>query len=177
VPDGRSAEGRDLSRTPSPVAAVPHRLRDAFRRHPEGVTIVTAIDQFGNQMGITATGVASVSLDPPLLLFCVNNRSWMVGPLVAGGSFVVHFLGADQEELAERFASFSADKFEGVSYRLSSTGCPRLDGCLAALHCEFESAHPGGDHTVVMGRVIDVQLGPRAGPSLAFLGGRLLPVG
>jgi flavin reductase (DIM6/NTAB) family NADH-FMN oxidoreductase RutF len=156
---------------------MPQALRDAFRCHAEGVTIVTAIDQFGNQMGITATGVASVSLDPPLLLFCVSNRSWMVGPLVAGGSFVVHFLAAEQEELARRFASSSTDKFEGVRFRLSRTGCPRLDGCLASLHCEFQAAHPGGDHTVVVGRVIDVQVGPRAGPSLAFFGGRLLPVG
>jgi len=177
VRDERSAEERQLSRRPPPAAPVPETLREAFRRHAEGVTIVTAIDQFGNQMGITATGVASVSLDPPLLLFCVSNRSWMVGPLVAGGSFVVHFLGADQEELARRFAAFSIDKFEGVNYRLSSTGCPRLDGCLAALHCEFHAAHPGGDHTVILGRVIDVQLAPEAGPSLAFLGGRLVPVG
>jgi flavin reductase (DIM6/NTAB) family NADH-FMN oxidoreductase RutF len=101
----------------------------------------------------------------------------MVGPLVAGGSFVVHFLAAEQEELARRFASSSTDKFEGVRFRLSRTGCPRLDGCLASLHCEFQAAHPGGDHTVVVGRVIDVQVGPRAGPSLAFFGGRLLPVG
>jgi flavin reductase (DIM6/NTAB) family NADH-FMN oxidoreductase RutF len=157
-----------------PVAA--EALREAFRRHPEGVTIVTTMDEYGNQMGITATAVASVSLDPPLVLLCVSNRSWMVGPLAAGFTFIVHFLAAHQADLARHFAVPSADKFEGLRYRFSRAGCAQLEGSLAALHCEFHSAFPGGDHTVILGRVIEVQLEDSSAPALAFFEGRLTPV-
>jgi flavin reductase ActVB len=168
--------GGGVSREPELPSVPPAALREAFRRHPEGVTIVTTMDEYGYQMGITGTAVASVSLDPPLVLFCVSNRSWMVGPLMAGHTFIVHFLAAHQADLARHFAVPSADKFEGVRYRFSSAGCAQLEGSLAALQCVFHSAFPGGDHTVILGRVIEVHLAEPVTPALAFVDGRLTTV-
>jgi flavin reductase (DIM6/NTAB) family NADH-FMN oxidoreductase RutF len=165
-----------VSVQPQLPSVEPEVLREAFRRHPEGVTIVTTMDEFGNQMGITATAVTSVSLDPPIVLFCVSNGSWMIGPLVGGGSFIVHFLAGDQADLARRFAVPAVDKFEGVRYRFSSGGSAHIEGSLAALQCVFHSAFPGGDHTVILGRVIEVHLDAPGSRALAFFGGRLIPV-
>jgi flavin reductase (DIM6/NTAB) family NADH-FMN oxidoreductase RutF len=154
-------------------AVTPERLREAFRRHAEGVTIITTVDEFGNAMGITATAVTSGSLDPPLVLVCIGNRSWMLGPLTAGGSFIVHFLAANQEQLARQFSSPRTDKFEGTSYHFARSGCPRLGGVLASLECVFHASYPCGDHTIVVGRVVDVRLGAEADSALVFFAGQL----
>lgn len=149
-------------------------LRKALRRHAEGVTIITTIDGFGNEMGITATAVTSGSLDPSLVLVCIGNRSRMLGPLLAGASFIVHFLAADQEHLARQFARPGPDKFEATSYRLTPSGCPRLEGVLASLECVFHAAYPCGDHTIVIGRVVEVRRGGQADSALVFFGGQLM---
>jgi flavin reductase ActVB len=169
--NGDTTLAQESSGQPS---VTPGILREAFRRHAEGATIVTTIDEFGNEMGITATSVTSGSLDPPLVLVCISNRSWMLGPLTAGASFIVHFLTADQENLARQFAHPGPDKFEGTSYRFARSGCPRLGGVLASLECVFHASYPCGDHTIVIGRVVDVRLGVESGSALVFFGGQLI---
>ena len=149
-------------------------LREAFRRHAEGMTIITTVDEFGNEMGITATAVTSGSLDPPLVLVCIDNRSWMLGPLTAGASFIVHFLTAEQEYLARQFSRPGPGKFEGTSYHFARSGCPRLAGVLASLECAFHASYPCGDHTIVIGRVVDVRLSDEADSTLVFFGGQLI---
>lgn len=151
-------------------------FRAAFRRHPEAVTIITTLDQYGNQWGMTATAVTSVSLDPPLVLACLDNRSGLLGPMAAGASFIVHFLAGDQAELAKRFATPLEDKFDGASYRYSRSGCAKLSGALASLECVVEAIHPGGDHTICVGRVVDIALGERADDALLFFDGEISPV-
>ena len=162
-----------MTRGSAPVArtADPARVRSAFRRHPEGVTIITTLDEFGHQWGMTATAVTAVSLEPPLLLVCVANRSGLTGPMTAGAGFVVHFLAGDQAELARRFATPLEDKFAGTSYRFTPRGCPRLTGVAATLECVADTAHPAGDHTIVVGRILDVTLEEPAGDALVFFGG------
>lgn len=149
-------------------------LREAFRRHTEGATIITTIDEFGNVMGITATAVTAGSLDPPLVLVCIGNRSWMLGPLTAGASFIVHFLAANQENLARQFARPVPDKFEGTSYQFARSGCPRLVGALASLECVFHATYPCGDHTIIIGRVVDVRINGEMDSALVFFGGQLI---
>src|SRR5262249_18548249 len=112
--------------------------------------------------------------DPPLVLVCIGNRSRMLGPLLAGSSFIVHFLAADQEHLAGQFARPGPDKFEGTRYRLTPSGCPRLEGVLASLECVLHTAYPCGDHTIVIGRVVEVRRGAQADGALVFFGGQLM---
>lgn len=123
--NGDTRLARKSTGQPSVTADV---LCEALRRHAAGVTIVTTIDEFGNEMGITATAVTSGSLDSALVLVGIGNRFWMLGPLSAGASFIVHLLAADQEHLARQFARPGPDKFAGTSYRLARSGCLRLGG-------------------------------------------------
>lgn len=155
------------------VTIDPTSLREAFRRHAQGVTIVTTVDQFGNQWGMTATAVSSVSLDPPLLMVCIDNRSPLTGPLSAGAGFVVHVLTAAQDELARHFASPLEDKLDGVRHSFARNGCARLNDALASLECATDAVHPAGDHTIYIGRVTTVVMGDAAEGSLVFFDGRL----
>lgn len=151
----------------------PARLRDAFRRHPEGVAIITTLDEFGHQWGMTATAVTAVSLDPPLLLVCLANRSGLIGPITAGAGFVVHFLAGGQAELANRFATPIEDKFADTSYHFTPRGCARLNGAAASLECVAHDVHPGGDHTIVVGRILGITLDEDTGDALVFFGGAM----
>jgi flavin reductase (DIM6/NTAB) family NADH-FMN oxidoreductase RutF len=153
----------------------PDEFRNALRLRPEGVTIVTASDEFGHLLGLTASSCTSVSLDPPLLLVCILNRSPLLGPLRAGAHFTVHLLSARQERLAKHFATRMIDKFDtvGLKFRITGSGCPRLEGALAAIECSPHDLFPGGDHTIVVGRVVDICLDEECDAGLLTFGGRL----
>lgn len=153
------------------------RVRSAFRRHPEGVTIVTTLDQFGHQWGMTATAVTAVSLDPPLLLVCLANHSGLIGPMASGAGFMVNFLAGHQAELARRFATPIEDKFAGISYRFAPSGCAKLGGALASLECVAHEVHLSGDHTIVVGRILDVTQNENAADALVFFDGAMSPIG
>lgn len=163
--------------TPQGRAIDAAALRAAFRLRPEGVTILTTLDEFGNQWGMTATSVTSVSLDPPLLLVCAANRSGVLGPLMSGARFVVHFLAADQGELARHFATPMEDKFAGTRYEYAPSGCPKLNGALVSLECVTHAAHPAGDHTIVVGLVLDIVHGDRRDRALVSFDGALSSIG
>jgi len=134
-------------------------FRSARSRLAAGTSIVTTCDQDAHTLGLTATAVTSVSLDPPLMLVCVDNRARTAVALKAHTPFVVHFLAADQESLARRFASPIPNKFDGVAHRLTANGCPQLEGVLACVECVPYQVYPGGDHIIVMGRVVEVHVG------------------
>lgn len=172
-PQDGAARGADLL---SRSRVDPRDLRAAFRSHPEGVTIITTRDEFGNLWGMTATAVMSLSLDPPLLALGINGRSPLLGPMTAGAHFIVHFLAAHQEELATRFATAVEDKFEGSAYRFGRSGCARLEGALASLECTLFAVHPGGDHHLLVAEVVDVTRAAEPGDSLVFFEGQMGPV-
>ena len=143
-------------------------FRQAFSKLAAGVSVITASDAHGAVYGLTATAVTSVSLDPPLLLVCINRQSRMAAVLQAGALFIVHFLSADQEQLARQFARPGPEKFAGVVYGLSAHGSPQLADTLASVECVLYDTYPGGDHTIVVGRVVDIQLGTADAPLLYF---------
>jgi flavin reductase ActVB len=143
-------------------------FRQALSRLAAGVSIVTTIDHDGNKLGLTATAVTSVSLDPPLVLVCIDNRSRTVEPLETGAPFVVHFLAADQEQLARHFASRTPDKFADVAHETTAYGSPRLTGALASVECVPHAIYPGGDHTIFIGRVVDVQIDEEGSSPLTY---------
>lgn len=121
-----------------------------------GVTVVTCRLADGTPRGFTASAFCSLSLNPPLCLICVDNRSESLPGMRDRGSWVINILAAGQEELSQRFASKVADKFEGVAYRDGDeTGCPILDGALVHIECKAHALVDGGDHTIAIGEIVD----------------------
>ena len=137
-----------------------------------GVTVVTtAVD--GRLHGMTANAFTSVSLDPLLLLVCVDKTAHAHAQLDAGGRFAVNILAAEQEELARRFAAHTAPedgRLQGAAYRLGAHGSPILDGCQAYLECEVADRAVGGDHTIFIGAVLGGEALSDAPPLLFYQG-------
>ena len=135
-----------------------------------GVTIITAVDD-GEPVGVAANSFTSVSLDPPLVLFCVARNSSTWPRIERARKFAVNILGEHQEELCQLFAKKGADRFGSVDWHLGVGGSPVLHDCLAYLDCTFWNEYDGGDHIIVVGRVLDLGLTHDAGP-LVFYQGR-----
>jgi flavin reductase (DIM6/NTAB) family NADH-FMN oxidoreductase RutF len=119
---------------------------------------------------MTASSLASVSLQPPLILVCIDHEADLHQLIVAAPEFVVNILASDQEALARRFADPIENRFEGVGYHRSPEGLVLLDGVLAHIECARHAMYAGGDHTIVLGRVIGGNTGDRH-PLLYFRGG------
>ena len=143
-------------------------FRQALSRLAAGTSIVTTFDQAGQHLGLTATAVTALSLDPPLVLVCVDKRARTAAALSAHAPFIIHFLSAGQAALAIQFASPIPDKFAGVSYTLTASGCARLDGALASVECAAYQVIPGGDHLIVIGRVVETQIGGEDAQPLVY---------
>jgi flavin reductase (DIM6/NTAB) family NADH-FMN oxidoreductase RutF len=103
---------------------------------------------------MTASSLASVSLQPPLVSVCVDHTADLHDLIVAATEFVVNILESGQEELSRRFADQHEDRFDGVGYHPGADGQIVLDGALAHIECARFATYPGGDHTIVVGRVI-----------------------
>jgi len=131
-----------------------------------GITVVTSCDTEGSRFGLTANSFASVSLEPPLVLFCVDHRAPSLEGLIRTGHFAINVLASDQEEIAKRFARPAADKFTGLDWRVGIFGDPLLDRCIAHIECALDVRHPTGDHDIVIGRVHRVRF--YAGEPLIF---------
>ncbi|HEU5322547.1 MAG TPA: flavin reductase family protein [Methylomirabilota bacterium] len=135
--------------------------RDEFRavmgRFATGVTIVTT--RLGDELhGMTANAVSAVSLDPPLVLVCIDRSADSHDIVDASGIFALSILGREQYELSRRFAvkeGSAAHQLGGVPYHAGATGAPVIDGSLAYLDCRIVGRYPGGDHTIFVGEVVD----------------------
>jgi flavin reductase (DIM6/NTAB) family NADH-FMN oxidoreductase RutF len=123
-------------------------------RFATGVSILTVTAPDGRPLGMTANSLASVSLRPALVSVCVDREAEMHDAILRVPEFVVNILCSDQEMLARRFADKHEDRFEGIGYHLSPNGLIVLDGILAHIECERHAEYPGGDHTIVIGRVV-----------------------
>ncbi|MEV6166536.1 flavin reductase family protein [Streptomyces sp. NPDC052052] len=153
-----------------PVLVESALFRSVFRRHAAGVTIVTA--QGAHPVGFTATSLASLSVNPPLLTFGISATasSW---PVVNAARHVgVHFLGEEQETLAATFARSGVDRFAApASWHQGPEGVPVLDGVLALLICRVVSRVAAGDHTLVIAEPVHAQQGKEGQPLLYHDGG------
>jgi len=148
----------------------PSQFRQLLGRFATGVTVVTTRDRAGKPVGMTASSVASVSLDPPLVLVSVARDNDMHPALKAADRFVVNVLAADQEAISRRFAEEHPNRFDGIGYSETRHGLPVLEGVLASIECEKQSEAPGGDHTVFVGLVTGGAVSDR-GPLLYYRGG------
>lgn len=143
-------------------------FREALGRFASGVCVVTTVGADGRPAGVTISAFASLSLAPPMVLFCIGKRSsnleaWLVAP-----HFSVNVLSESQEGLSELFASQAPDKCAGVAGSIGGNGCFRLDGALVTLECRRTRLHDEGDHYIVVGLVERVVPGSDAGPLLRF---------
>jgi flavin reductase (DIM6/NTAB) family NADH-FMN oxidoreductase RutF len=129
------------------------QFRQLLGRFATGVTVVTARSASGAPLGMTASSLASVSLDPPLVLVAVDRRNDMHNALKTAPHFAINILTADQEILSRRFASTDPNRFDGVGYREGRNGLPLLNDVVAHIECAMHGAVPGGDHTVYFGLV------------------------
>lgn len=118
-----------------------------------GVTIVTTVGEDGKPYGLTATAFTSVSLEPPLVLVCVDKRSESHPHFHASGVFAVNFLAVDHEHLSRRFAVSGGEKFGDLAVRTGTTGAPVLVEALGHLECRTVEVVEGGDHTIFLGEV------------------------
>ena len=135
-----------------------------------GVTIVTTCDADLRPTGLTASAFSSVSLDPPLVLICVDHKSQSYPTLREAGRFAINVLHHEHEPISRRFASTRLDKFDGVAFRLGALGLPLIEGALAHLECQTVNAHVEGDHTIFVGRIESAQVGD--GEPLLYYRGR-----
>lgn len=148
----------------------PPQFRQLLGRFATGVTVLTSRTKSGEPIGMTASSVASVSLDPPLVLVSVDKANDMHAALERETHFILNILSADQEALSRRFAADEPDRFRGVSYRENERGIAVLDGVVAHLECEKRTSVPGGDHTVFFGTVVGGDVTDRR-PLLYYRGG------
>jgi flavin reductase (DIM6/NTAB) family NADH-FMN oxidoreductase RutF len=139
-------------------------------RFATGVTVLTVNGPADRPLGMTASSLASVSLVPPLVSVCVDHEAELHDTILAAPVFVVNVLESRQEALSRRFADQHEDRFEGVGYHRSPEGLVLLDGALAHIECDRFASYPGGDHTIIIGRVIGGSTGDGR-PLLYYRGG------
>src|SRR5258705_3871070 len=128
-------------------------FRTALSRFISGVTVITTFGKDNRPAGITVSAFSSVSLEPPLVLACIDKRASVHDYLTEGTHFAVNILAQDQEHVSRRFASKDQDRFEGAGYREGVSGAALLEGALACIECRVVHVYPGGDHTIVVGEV------------------------
>ena len=135
-------------------------FRRALCQFAAGVTVVTTRDARGRSLGLTVTAFASVSLDPPLVLVCVDHRSEAHVGFREAGLFGVSILAEGQEDVSRRFAAGGPAKFKGLTLATGTTGVPLIPGAVAHLECRVKSTHEAGDHHIYVGEVLAVDVKP-----------------
>jgi flavin reductase (DIM6/NTAB) family NADH-FMN oxidoreductase RutF len=134
-------------------------FRQALGQFATGVTIVTTLDAAGQPQGLTVSSFCSVSLTPPLILVCVDNRSDTHGGFMTSRIFGVSVLGEDQQELSERFATLGPEK-NAFAFERGKSGTPLVPGALAHLECRLHSVQEAGDHRIYVGEVVSLEASP-----------------
>jgi 3-hydroxy-9,10-secoandrosta-1,3,5(10)-triene-9,17-dione monooxygenase reductase component len=144
-------------------------FRDTMGQFCTGVVIVTGSNN-GNLVGFAAQSFVSLSLTPPLVVVCPGKTSTSWPKIRDTGHFCINVLAEDQQHISDVFAL--AGKVADIDWRVGDSGAPILDGVLVYVDCVLESEHDGGDHTIAVGRVIDLDILDRdRGPLLFFRGG------
>lgn len=155
--------------TQDPKTLTPDEFKDVAGRFASGVTVITAIHD-DIRLGATASAVSSLSLEPPMLLICLNRSSASGQAIAEVGRFAVNVLGEEHSELAVRFASRAPDRFAGVKVVQGLGGIPLLAEALATIECRVVETVIGGTHFVFLAEVEGASV--RAGPPLAYFRGQ-----
>lgn len=130
-------------------------FRNALGNFATGVTVVTTKSKKGEYIGVTANSFASVSMDPPMVLWSLDKRSLSLTDYQESGFYAVNVLSDKQLELSNQFARQGGDKFEGVDFVEGLAGCPLIKDTIAKFQCKVVHQYEGGDHIILVAQVID----------------------
>ena len=144
-------------------------FRKAMSRFASSVTVVTTRTEDGEPKGLTVSAFCSLSLEPPLVLICIEKNASLHQFLREGAHFAVNILSEEQELVSRRFASRDPSRFEGVGHKKGATGSPLLEDVIAHVECVVTASYPAGDHTIFIGQVEAAQT--TEGKPLAYFRG------
>jgi flavin reductase (DIM6/NTAB) family NADH-FMN oxidoreductase RutF len=145
-------------------------FRNALGHFPTGVVVVTAPAEGREPVAMTVSSFNAVSLDPPLVLFSIGTGAPSLPTLLAAERFGISVLRHDQSDLSNRFSHAKGEKWNGIEPHLGETGCPLIAPSLATFECVPFAVHEGGDHLVVIGRVLHFNIAPGGEPLVFFRG-------
>jgi len=152
------------------LSVSPDEFRSALGRFPSGVTVVTTKAADGSDQGMTVNAFCSVSLEPPLVLICIEKTASVHEALTRAPGFVVNILSAKQEQIARRFSIVDIDRFEGVGFSRSRNGIAVLEDVLGVIECNRFALDDAGDHTIIVGEV-EATRAENGAPLLYYRGG------
>jgi flavin reductase (DIM6/NTAB) family NADH-FMN oxidoreductase RutF len=148
----------------------PHAFRSVLGRFASGVTVVTTVDANGDDRGMTVSSFCSVSLEPPLVLICVEHTGSIYDSMAKADAITVNILSEGQEALARRFAGPDPDRFEGLGFTRGGNGNAIFTEVLGYLQCNVIARHPSGDHDVIVAEVEEA-MAEEGRPLLYYRGG------
>ncbi|GFZ77499.1 flavin reductase [Rickettsiales bacterium] len=143
-------------------------FKECLSKFATGVVVVTTVDRSGAMWGITINSFNSVSLRPPLILFSIEKKASRYNKFIEHDRFIVNILSEKQADLSSLFAARNPDPWHRVPYSVNNLGVPILQGILSYLDCEIEHLYEGGDHKIIVGRVIVAKKVSDAHPLLYF---------
>jgi flavin reductase (DIM6/NTAB) family NADH-FMN oxidoreductase RutF len=146
-------------------------LRNALGRFATGVCLITTVGDDNKALAMTANSFSSVSLDPPLILWCLQNNSDVFEAFASPRHFAINILAAEQQDLSNQYAKKDHHELDAAHYRDGKYGTPIIRNALVNFECELEATHEGGDHLIIVGRVRDMYQRPSGSPLLFFAGG------
>jgi flavin reductase (DIM6/NTAB) family NADH-FMN oxidoreductase RutF len=147
-----------------------HAFRAVLGRFSSGVTVVTLVDAEGIDCGMTVSAFCSVSLDPPLVLICVDHAASIHASMSEAEDFTVNILSEGQEALARRFADPESDRFDGIGFTRGGNGTAILGDVLGYVQCKVATRYSTGDHDVIIGEVEEASAS-EGRPLLYYRGG------
>ena len=145
-------------------------FRDSMGRFATGITVMTASGEGATPQGMTVNSFTSLSLEPPLVMWNIQNNSECLAAFNASPGFAANILGNDQEDLSRQYAARGDHHLTQGSYRIGRSGQAVLKGCIASFECVLWRRYDGGDHTIIIGRVIEMETRPTGKPLLFYSG-------
>jgi len=146
-------------------------FRNALGRFATGVCVITAMSDKQQAMGMTANSFSSVSLEPPLVLWSLQNNSDAYDVFARPRHFTINILSTQQQDYANQYARKSQHELDPSHYRLGKYGAPVMRHALVTFECELHATHEGGDHLIIVGRVMEMHQRPSGEPLLFYCGG------
>lgn len=146
-------------------------LRDALGCFATGVTVITTVDEQQQAMGMTANSFSSVSLEPPLVLWCLQDSSDVYETFATPRYFAINILTQEQVELSNQYARKDQHALDPEHFSPGKHGAPIIHNALVSFECELEATYDGGDHLIIVGRVQDMQRSSKGEPLLFYAGG------
>ena len=135
----------------------PREIRNVMGHFATGVTVITTKDKSGTPQGITANAFTSLSMDPPMVLICIDKKANCYDCFEESNVFAVNFLGEHQEHLSTRFATKGIEKFEGIEWRRGEHDEPLLEDAIGYVTCTIKHSYEGGDHTIYLGQILTAE--------------------